>query len=467
MATYHDIRGLEVSAADPAAVEMLDRAISGFLGARTDTGDHLRAAQELDPDLVMGHVLRGYFMHLFAHRGLMARARDSLDAARDAAGRVGATSREQSHMAALDAWCDGRPADTLAALSDILIDHPLDIVALKLSEYWNFYTGEAAGMRDSVGRALHAWEPGVPDYPFVLGIQAFALEESGDYARAEQQGRAAVEANPADIWATHAVAHVMEMTERRGEGVAWLDGLSGNWDGCNNFALHVWWHRALFALELGRFDEAMELYDREVRAESTRDFRDITNAAALLWRIDQEGIDVGDRWAELAEHSAARVGEHVLVFADAHYMLALASDPDQRAAAAGMADSAAAYATRDDESQAGVMRAAGAALCRAILAYRNGDYGGCVDALYPVRFETRRMGGSHAQRDVFHQILIEAAIRAGRLPLARALLSERLQQKPRSMLSWRRYGGVLRGIGDGPGAAQALETARRLETETG
>ncbi len=467
MAIHHDIRGLEISAGNPAAIGVLDQAISGFLGARTDTGDYLREAQELDPDLVMGHVLRGYFMHLFGHRGLMARARESLDAARESAGRVGATPREQSHMAALDAWCDGKPAEMLRMLSDILIDHPLDIVALKLSEYWNFYTGEAAGMRDSVGRALHAWEPGVPDYPFVLGIQAFALEESGDYTRAEEKGRAAVEANPADIWATHAVAHVMEMNDRRSEGVAWLDGLSGNWSGCNNFAFHVWWHRALFALELGRFDEAMALYDTEVRAEPTRDFRDITNAAALLWRMDQEGVDVGDRWLELAEHSAARVGEHVLVFADAHYMLSLASDPNRRDDAKKLAETAAEYALRDDESQAAIMRAAGAELCRAILAYREGDYGGCVDALYPVRFQTRLLGGSHAQRDVFHQILIEAAIRAGRLNLARALLSERLQQKPGSMLSWRRYGRVLDGIGDGIGAAHARGNADRLLTEAG
>jgi tetratricopeptide (TPR) repeat protein len=462
MTTFHDIRGLELSAADPASVAILDQAVSGFLGARTDTGDFLREAQEMDPDLVMGHVLRGYFMHLFCHRGLMARARESLDAARESAGRVGLTPREDAHMAALEAWCDGKPADAIRVWAGILIDHPLDIVALKLSEYWNFYTGEAAAMRDSVGRALHAWEPSVPDYPFVLGIQAFALEESGDYTRAVEKGRAAVEANPADIWATHAVAHVMEMTDRRAEGVAWLDGLSANWDGCNNFAFHVWWHRALFALELGRFDECMELYDREVRAEPSRDFRDITNAAALLWRMDQEGVDVGDRWLELAEHSAARVGEHVLVFADAHYMLSLASDPNHHADAQKLVETAADYAKRDDESQAAVMRAAGAELCRAILAYRQGNYGGCVDALYPVRFQTRHLGGSHAQRDVFHQILIEAAIRAKRLTLARALLSERLQQKPGSMLSWRRYAGVLDDVGDSVGAARARETADRL-----
>ena len=456
-----DIRGLEVSAGDAGAVETLDRAIDGYLGARTDTGDHLREALERDPDFLMADLVRGYFLHLFAHRGLMTRSRESLAAAREAAGRVGATPRAPAHIAALAAWCDGDPATTLRIHSEILIDHPLDILALKLAEYWRFYSGDSGGMRDSIGRVLHAWDDGVPGYGFFLGMRAFALEETGAYDEAERIGRDAVERNPADIWATHAVTHVMEMNGRTADGTAWLDDLAPNWAEINNFTFHVWWHRTLFALERGEADEAVELYDREVRSESTRDFRDITNAAALLWRFDQEGIDTGDRWIELAGHSAERVGEHVLAFADVHYMMALAS-VDDRGSAHELARTANAYAERDDETQAGVMRASGRQICEAILAYREGDYGRAVDVLFPVRGEIRRIGGSHAQRDVFHQMLIEAAIRAGRLPLARALLSERLQQRPASRLTWRRLAGVLEAVGDQTGAERARETAEGL-----
>jgi tetratricopeptide (TPR) repeat protein len=316
-------------------------------------------------------------------------------------------------------------------------------------------------MRDSIGQVLHAWDDGVPAHGFVLGMQAFALEETGAYDAAERIGRAAVERNPADVWATHAVAHVMEMTGRTADGAAWLDGLAANWAEINNFTYHVWWHRALFALERGEFDAALALYDREVRPESTRDFRDVTNATVLLWRFDQEGIDTGDRWVELAGHSAERAGEHVLAFADVHYMMALAS-VDDRAPARELARTADAYAARDDETQAGVMRASGGPICQAILAYREGDYGRAVDVLFPVRDVIRYIGGSHAQRDVFHQMLIEAAIRAGRAPLARALLSERLQQRPASRLTWRRMACVLDGIGDKAGAERARESAGDL-----
>ena len=107
-------------------------------------------------------------------------------------------------------------------------------------------------MHDVVARALPAWDAAMPDYGFVLGCHAFGLEETGDYEAAERAGREAVERNPADIWAAHAVQHVFEMTGRPRDGIAWTEQLEANWRGCNNFAYHALWHRCLFLLELGR-----------------------------------------------------------------------------------------------------------------------------------------------------------------------------------------------------------------------
>src|SRR3546814_12099899 len=82
-------------------------------------------------------------------------------------------------------------------------------------------------MRDSIHRLLPAWDDAMPSYGFLKGCQAFGLEETADYARAEAAGREAVERNPSDVWATHAVAHVMAMQGRHREGVAWLAGRRG------------------------------------------------------------------------------------------------------------------------------------------------------------------------------------------------------------------------------------------------
>lgn len=440
--------GNEVTARNPEAVEQLGDAVLGYLGARTDTGDSLNAAQEADPDLVMAHVLRGYFMHLFAHRGLIKRARASLDAAAEAADRLGATAREMKHITALSTWCDGRPTETLRLHDEILAEHPRDLIALKLAEYWHFYEGDSAGMRDSIDRVWHGWDAQVPGYGFVLGMRAFALEESGDYEPAEECARAAIDIDPSDIWAAHAGAHVMDMTDRQDEGVQWIEKLFPNFDPCNNFRYHIGWHRAVYAFDCCEFGRVIEIYDALVRPESTRDFRDITNAAALLWRLDQENVDVGDRWAELAEHSAARAGENVLVFAETHYMMALAAVGDT-AAVATMLDTARAFAARDDESQCAVMRDIGLALCESIAAFRSGDYDRSVDVLYPVRAAIRLIGGSHVQRDVFAQMLITAALRAGRLDTARDLLEERTTQRPGNPLTRAHHAAVMEQLQHG------------------
>ena len=172
----------------------------------------------------------------------------------------------------------------------------------------------------------------MPGYSNVLGMHAFGLEEAGEYGQAEAQGRKAVELGPQDPWAIHAVTHVMEMQDRRRDGIDWVTGLEPHWTTCNNFRFHIWWHRCLMHLELEDYGSVLDLYDREVRAESTEEYLDITNATSMLWRLEERGVDVGARWGELAERSETRIDDHLLIFADAHFYLALA--------AAGSADAA-------------------------------------------------------------------------------------------------------------------------------
>ena len=267
--------------------------------------------------------------------------------------------------------------------------YPRDLLALKLSQYGFFYAGESERMRDIVARALPHWDPADPDYGFVLGCHAFGLEETGEYAAAERAGRDAVALNPADIWAAHAVSHVFEMEGRPREGAAWVDGLEANWRGCNNFAYHALWHRCLFLLELGAADRVLDLYDRDVRPESTDDLLDISNAVSLLWRLEQRGVDVGDRWQELAERSQAHEDDHLLIFGDVHYVMALAA-AGRADSASLMIDNLSRYAAESGESQAAVAREPGLALVRAVLAHRGGDHGGACDELLAVRPAIRR-----------------------------------------------------------------------------
>ncbi len=434
MATHRDSWGQAVTAADPAAVERLDGAILAYCGMRTDIGDRMKTVFAADEDMPMALAAKGAFLKMFATAKMDAAAAKTVEQLRAVVAEGEATARERAHLDALARWVAGDLEGACDGWEALTVEHPRDLLALKLAQLNRFYLGDSAGMRGGIARALHAWDEDVPGYGYLMGSYAFALEEDGAYDHAERTGRAAIEIDAEDVWAAHAVAHVMEMQGRAGDGLGWLDGLKGHWGAIHNFKHHAHWHRALFALDLGRFDEALSIYDADIWTEIAGDYLDISNAASLLWRLQEEGVDVGARWQPIAELSAERAEEHALVFATCHFALALAAD-DRTEALARLKAAQEQHADTHGDSFALVWDRVGRAIVAAIEALRVDHPDEAVDRLLPVRAEIIRVGGSHAQRDLFERMLVSAALAAGRGALARALLSERLERKPESRWS--------------------------------
>lgn len=71
-------------------------------------------------------------------------------------------------------------------------------------------------------------------------------------------------------------------------------------------------------------------------------------------------------------------------------------------------------------------------------------------------------GGSHARRDAVERTLLEAAIRAGRLELASALVSERLSVRECNTYTWSKRAWLRNAAGDQIGASSAMARAREL-----
>ena len=450
-----DLRGLPLTTADTQAAAAYDRTIEEYLSSGPAILDRLQETLAADPEMPMAHALRGFLMNLGGRADTLAKGRESLaDAERLAAA---GTPREQAHVAALRAWCDGDLRRAIEIFEAILVEHPRDILAFRLAHYLHFFLGEIVPMRDSAARVLPCWDEGVPGYGFVLGCRAFGLEETGDYAAAEPLGRRAVEINPEDIWAGHAVAHVLEMQGRVRDGIAWVDRHENVWATRGTFANHVWWHRALYHLDLNEHDAVLDQFDRLIWRRQSQDNLDITNAAALLLRLDMRGVAVGSRWDTLVDICEQRIGDHARPFNDVHFAMPLAMAGKQDSAArliASMKNYA--EAAPEHVSVAPILRESGIPIGEAVLAYAAGEYGRAVDLLLPVRYRMQALGGSWAQRDVFVRLLIECALRDRRFKLARALLAERTALKPNSAPSWQTYARALDGVGD----AAAAETAR-------
>jgi hypothetical protein len=264
-------------------------------------------------------------------------------------------------------------------------------------------------------------------------MHAFGLEETADYAAAEASGRRAVELEPRDAWAQHAVAHVMEMQCRQREGIAWMRASPQAWAADNFFQVHNWWHLALYHLELGEVDEVLTLFDGPIYGAQSNLALDMIDAAALLWRLHLQGIDVGNRWQALADHWQPLASAGNYAFNDAHAMMAFVAANRPQAARTLLETQQ--QAMRGGADNARFTAEIGHPVSKALLAFGEGNYAETVHLLRPVRNIAQRYGGSHAQRDLLDLTLIEAAFRSGQKALATALCNERLAVRPASPLS--------------------------------
>lgn len=307
-----------------------NRTILGILSHAASTGSDLNRVLQVVPDFALGQAIRGLSCLMMGRAEMVAVAHEAYAAALTAAP---ATMREIAFVHALGDWLAGRPSHAAARLQIALDHNPRDALAMKMVQGIHFIMGRPQAMRASAEGVMDAWRDH-PAHGYLLGCHAFALEETGEYARAEATGRTGVDLAPDDAWGLHAVAHVYDMTARAADGLAWLKGREGAWAHCNNFRFHVWWHRALMHLDLGQYDAALAHYDADIRAEKTDDYRDISNAASLLARLELEGVNVGTRWDELADLSQGRAADGCLAFADLHYMLALCGGARDQAATA-------------------------------------------------------------------------------------------------------------------------------------
>jgi hypothetical protein len=403
------------------AVSAFGEAVEAIAAHRPESVASIDRALACDPGLVAAHAVRGFGGVILARAETVAAARLARDAARAASSQRGSlTTDEAVLLEALDHAVEGRLLAAAAVLDWHLRSRPHALLLIKLSCSLRFMAGDPVGMRHMTTRVLPAWQSDSPGYGFILGCHAFALEETGDLAAAESTGIKAVEREPKDAWAMHAVAHVYEMTGRTSDGTAWIERTRPLWNDCNNFAFHLVWHLALFRLEQGRHALVLDLYDREIRATRTEDFRDVANATSLLWRLRQEGVDVGDRWQELAEIARRRRHDTTLVFASLHHLLALTATGDLGTAGAILLALQRAAASSGDQARAAAE--AGVPLARVLLAPAV-TINEMISAALPL------LGGSHAQRDLFMRVLLERAARDGDATMLERLLSARRERK--------------------------------------
>ena len=421
--TITDRWGTEIQTSSEEAAQVLERATTDIVLLRGDPAASLDVAIEADPDAPLPRIVR-------AELDLFAQTREAQRAARDRlaevdALRASASPRERLHAAAAGAWASGQLEVAARCFDRAVARDPHDLLAIRFAHDLSFFLGDSANIRDVVARARAGWSEPDPLFGVLQGMYAFGLEETGDYRRAEDAARYALGADEHDVWAHHALAHVLEMEGRTAEGVSFLTGSAVRWES-SFFAVHNWWHLALYVIEEGEFDRALDLYDGPIRKGGSNQWLDLVDAAALLWRLSLVGVDVKERATALVGLLEPWIEDALYAFNDLHAVMvyALAEREDL------VREVIDANGHESGTSNARALELSGAGLLRGFGVFALGDARDATEHLFRSRSHSAVIGGSVAQRDVIDQTLLAAAARSGDEGLVRALVSERVERKP-------------------------------------
>jgi tetratricopeptide (TPR) repeat protein len=445
LTTRTDAHGNPVSGSQ-AAIERYDAAIDHLLAYRNEFLDAMTSLVDDEPEFAMGLVVAAY-------TSLTSTDAIDLEGARELTARLGflaLNDREAAHRSVLQAWTSGDWHGAARLLDELLVCWPADLLGLLVGHQLDFFLGDAANLRDRVGRSLPKIDQAHPHHAYARGMYAFGLEESGDYPLAEHHGLAAVDRNHDDVWAIHAVTHAYEMQGRIDDGIRFLRSRQADWGEGNLFTVHNWWHLALYLLEAGSTVDALAVYDRHIHNDQSAGVPlEMLDASALLWRLHLDRVDVGGRFAPLADAWSNRTTQEPwYVFNDLHAVMALAG-AGRTDDARTVIDRLVAYvAANPPISNVDMTAAVGLPACRAVLAHVEDRHADVVTELMPIRTTLARFGGSHAQRDALQRTLVDAAIRSGQLHVAGSLVDERLAVRETSVWSWQRRSQILTASGD-------------------
>lgn len=421
-----DRYGLSLSTTSSEAANAYREGIDLLLAAWTGAAEAFERAIAADADFALAHIARAR-IHTFYQQGDLARKKAAL--ARELVARHG-SERERSHVETLALAVEGQIPAALASALKHLEAFPRDaiVMSLPMGAFGLFaFSGMADHDRarvDLCGRYAHHYG----DDWWYLTNHGWALTENNEVSRGRAMTERGFAMREANANAAHALLHAMFEDGSVDDADALVDRWIPTYDRSGILHGHIRWHQALGALEHGDAARALKIYAEVLQPSVTHaaPLNAVTDIASLLWRLQAYGHVVPDAlWAEADAFAQRAFPRSSIPFADVHMALFAAATRNE----AALAERLAVIEKRLAEGKlpAGPVVPG---LFRAMSAFAEGDFRGCVARLLPVLDEVVRIGGSHAQRTLIEDTFIVALMKSGELPRARAMLDKRLHRRP-------------------------------------
>ena len=423
-ANFTDRYGLPLNTNSQTALahyaEGMELALSQNFGAE----EAFAKATEVDEGFALAHASKAFMEFI---RIAVPEARASAETAVQLSS--GLTRREQGYADVVSKFVNGQNHAAVAAVHDHLKEFPRDSMLLRLAQRLYIQGCVGIGAPDYPVRFYHMMSEVAPHYGedwAFMGQYAWAKHEVGKMDEGMDLAQRSLDLNPANGVAAHSVAHVLYEMSQDDEGGAFLSGWLEDYDRRSTYRVHLSWHQALFELAMGRYNQALSWYETDIRPSVQElKYAALADSASLVWRMKIYG-DVAPQapWSELVALAAPAADRPGPSFRDAHAALAFTAAGDD-VSFGKLVDGLQAMADNGDATA----REATLPLIKGIGAFGDGNYAEAVRLLEPVYPQLTRVGGSHAQRLVFEDTLLEAYLRAEEFDKATAMLRERLSRR--------------------------------------
>ncbi len=400
-------------------VEALDLFLAQVYGSEAAVAQ----AVESDDGLALAHALNALQL---MYRNEIAEAKQT--AARAKALALDATKRERQQVNAISLMIDGKHGKALRQAREHLDEFPRDMLMVRLSSRLLILGCSGPGVPNFPEELLGILNPLASaygeDWAF-LGQYAFAHHETGYFDDAGRYAQRSLELRPDNANASHSVAHVFFETGDADSGSDFLRGWLEGYDSRGPFSVHLNWHQALFDLATGNPQGAVSRYESAIRPSVVKkNLGSLADSASLMWRMNIYGDGRPGPWEEVREIALPAAEKPGPAFRDAHAALTFAGGGFERELCK-LTDGLRAMA----EDGSPLAREVMLPLVEGIDAFAHGAYEDAADSLDGLVDHLPRIGGSHAQREVFEDTILESYIRAERFDKAQELLDTRLKRR--------------------------------------
>jgi tetratricopeptide (TPR) repeat protein len=411
-----DRYGLTVSTESPAAFDQFQDGMDRLLAYGPGAEDCFAAALAADENLALAHVGRAL---LAAVQGDGATARAAAGRARETA--AGATRRERQHAEAVYTFVAGETARGLALVDEHVAEFPRDAMLVNQASSAIALAGRSDREEHRVA-FLERLAPAYGDDWWFQSALAFTYHEVDRFDESRWLSEASLRQYPRNASAAHNLAHIAFETLDIDAGAAFLDEWMAGYDRRATFHCHLAWHQAMFALHEGRYAQALEIFDRDI-LRSVNPRSAMTDGTALLWRVRLDGAHAPLPWRSLAD-LAAGVSRPGYLFGECHAALAYAACGDE-AALTRMMDGLRALEAKGNPIAGRVVLP----LVQGTAAFAAGDHAGALAHFEPVEAEMHRIGGSHAQWELFEETMVACYLELARYDDALRLVRRRLARR--------------------------------------